>query len=341
MPNGTVCTLVKLPVVVGEQVATITVDNVTCLDEQAKKVDHIDVSVRDLEAEPVYTSPSTNHGGCFSPKATVHFGDPECKHNEREIKTINVSGTIHKQIYYVDREDNVRHMGEDIDFFTDIKLNNPVIVRNRQNVEIDFRNVDINVSFDLRRHTKIHQVADVSFTLKIVEQMQLYVNTFPEGCLPTATAGIEDVSFEDWTGNVPTGWNGTNVAPYPQGRTGQAAMLGACPTLGADLFRRIEPVVAEANHTFSFWARSLEVVGDPCGYTLTAQIQYLDAQGNTLSTAQQVFTSQQINLNAFQQFTVSGPSPAGTVAANISFIFTPETWNTCAALIDDVSFGQT
>ncbi|AQS57830.1 DUF3794 domain-containing protein [Desulforamulus ferrireducens] len=339
MPNGTVCTLVKLPVVVGEQVVNIDVDNVTCLEEQAKRVDHIDVSVRDLEAEPVYTHPTSKHGkGCFSPKATVHFGDPKC--DERQIKTIEVSGTIHKQIYYVDRNDNVLHMGEDIDFVESVDLDHPVIVRNKDNVEIDFRNVDIDVSFNLRRPTRIHQVANVSFTLKIIEQMQLYVNIFPDGCEPTATLGIEDVTFEDWTGNLPTGWEGTNVAPYPDGRTGMAAMLGACPTLGADLFRRVEPVVAGATHSLSFWARSLQKGHNPCDYTLTAQIQYLDEMGNTLGTAQQVFTSQQINLNGFQQFTVSGPSPEGTVAANIAFIFAPQSWNTCAVLIDDVSFGQ-
>lgn len=334
MPNGTICQLVKLPLVVGELVDSITVENVTCLDEQAKKVDHIDVVVRDLEADPVFTSPSQN---CNSPKASIHFGAPICG---RELRRIHIQGTVHKQIYYVTKDDDVRHLGEDVEFSETITLNPPLLINHPQNVEIDFRDVDVNASFDLR-HTRINQVVDISFTLKIVEQTQLYALIYPNGCTPsdTATLGIQDESFEDWIGNVPANWEGVNVAPNPNGRTGQAAALGACPTLPASLSRNITDVLAGANYQLTFWARSIEIVGDPCSFRLVAQMRFLDASGNVLSTVDQTITAQELN-NTYRQFTLNGTAPAGTTSALIGFIFTPDAWNTCAALIDDLSFGQ-
>lgn len=339
MPNGTVCQLVKLPVVVGEVVGSVTVDNVTCPPEAAKKVDHIDVVVRDLEADPVYTAP-TREGVCNSPKATVHFGDPECENQPREIRKINVHGTIHKQIFYVDKDDNVRHMSEDIDFTKSINLSPPLIVLEPQNVEIDFRNVDVNVSFDLPRPTRIQQVVDVSFTLKIVEHTQLFVSIFPEGCEPTATLGIQDEVFEDWIGNCPAQWQCENVCPNPNGRTGQAAALGCCPTLPASMFRRVPDVLPGTAYELTFWARSIAILGGSCDFTLLAQVQFLDATGNPTGTVQQTITAQQLG-NTYQQFRINGtPAPPGTASAVVSFVFTPQPWNTCAALIDDVTFGQ-
>ncbi|GAB6159190.1 hypothetical protein JCM39194_23900 [Desulfotomaculum varum] len=338
MPNGTVCQLVKLPVVVGETVGSVTVDNVTCPPETVKKVDHIDVVVRDLEADPVFTAP-TKDGVCNSPKATVHFGDPQCGNQPREIRKINIHGTVHKQIYYVDKNDDVRHMSEDIDFTKTVTLSPPLIVLEPQNVEISFRNVEVNVSFDLPRPSRIQQVVDVSFTLKIVEQTQLYVSVFPNGCEPAATLGIQDEAFEEWLGNCPVLWQCDNVCPSPYGRTGQAAQLGCCPTLPAAMSRTIPDVLPGAAYELTFWARSVEVPRDPCHFTMTAQIQFLDAGGNPTGTAQQTVSSQQLN-DTYRQFRVNGTAPAGTAAATVSFTFTPQPWNTCAVLIDDLSFGQ-
>lgn len=339
MPNGTVCQLVKLPVVVGEVVDSVTVESVTCPPEPAKKVDHIDVVVRDLEADPVFTAP-TREGVCNSPKATVHFGDPQCENQPREIRKINVHGTVHKQIFYVDKEDNVRHFSEDINFIKTVTLSPPLIVLEPQNVEIIFRNVDVDVSFELPRPNRIQQVVGVSFTLKIIEQTQLFVSIFPKGCEPTATLGIQDEVFEDWIGNCPAQWQCVNVCPNPNGRTGQAAQLGCCPTQPASMSHNVPDVLPGTAYELTFWARSIEVPRDPCDFTLVAQILYLDAAGSPTGTVQQTITSQQLN-DTYRQFRVNGtPVPEGTVSATVGFIFTPQPWNTCAALIDDVTFGQ-
>ncbi|AEG58424.1 DUF3794 domain-containing protein [Desulforamulus ruminis] len=332
MPNGLNCQLVKLPVVIAEQMASITVENVICPEEQAKKIDHIDVVVRDLEADPHFTTET----GCNSPKATIHFGEPQC--GPRFIRSITIHGEIHKQIFYVNKHDDVRHMSEDFPFSKNIQLHPPLEVTDPGNTEIDFRNVDVSIDFDLPRPNRLQQVVTVSFLLKIVEQRQFFV----EICdVSGATLGIQDESFEDWINNTPALWESQNVCPNPNGRTGQAAALGCCPTLSASLSRNVEGLTGGTTYEMTFWARNSEVPRDrPCGYTLEARISFRDTLGNILNTAQQMISSEQLS-TSYRQLRLTGTAPAGTVSANIAFVFTSQPWNTCSALIDDVSFGIT
>ncbi|GAB6179080.1 hypothetical protein JCM14036_03990 [Desulfotomaculum defluvii] len=349
MPNGTVCQLVNLPVVIGDVVASVTVENVTCLDEQAKKVDHIDVMVRDLEAEPIFgrtIAPDTaggtanaypnNHPSfCYSPKTTLHVGEAVC--GPRELKGVRIHGTIHKQIYYVDKHDDVRHLGEDIDFTKVIDLNPPLIILHPNNIDIDLRNVELQVDFDLHKSNRIQQIATVSFLIKIVEDTQMFVSIFPNGCEPTATLGIQD-TFDDFIGNLPTNWQGENVGPNPSGRTGQAVELGVCPTRPASLARNVPDIVGGQTYALTFWARSLEKMADPCCFTLLAQIIFLDASGNPIDTVRQTIRSQDLS-DTYRQFSISGTAPEGTTAAMLGFVFTPESYNTCSVLIDDLTFA--
>ncbi len=331
MPNGINCQLVKLPLVLGEQVASVTVENVICPEEQVKKVDHIDVVVRDLEADPVFTGPIQTISN--SPKATVHFGEPVS--GPRTIRSITVHGTIHKQIFYVNKDDDVRHMQEDIPFTKNIPLTPPLTVSDPGNIEIDFRNVDVTVDFELPRPGRIQQVATVSFLVKIIELRQLFV----EICPLEATLGIQDESFEDWIGNNPVFWEGINVGPSPLGRTGLAAELGRCPTLPANLSQNVEGVAGGGTYEMTFWTRVSEIPKDrPCGFTLEARVSFRDAVGNVLASVQQLIPAQQLN-TTYRQFRLTGTAPAGTVSAMVAFVFTPEPWNTCSALIDDVTFG--
>lgn len=335
MPNGTICQLVKLHLVVGEQVASLTVENVTCPDEQVKKVDHIDVVVRDLEATPVFTSPLA--GECTSPKETVHFYDPTCT-QPSILRRITVTGTIHKQVYYVNRNDDVRHMPEDIPFTRTINISPPITVLNPNNVEIDFRNVDIDLSSDLMGHNKIRQVATVSFLIKVMETRQLWAIL----CIPPGpngpVLGIEEETFEEWIGDCPALWDCVNVCPKPEGRTGLAAALGCCPTLPASLVRTVADIVGGTTYELGFWIRSLKISAPVCEFTVVAQQMFLDAAGNVLSTAQETITANQLNAT-YRPFRFTGTAPEGTASVMISFIFTPQPWNGCAALIDDVTFG--
>ncbi|RYD04229.1 hypothetical protein N752_15405 [Desulforamulus aquiferis] len=213
MPNGNFCQLVKLHLVVGEQVASLTVENVTCPDEQVKKVDHIDVVVRDLEASPVFTSPMA--GESIGPMDTVHFYDPTYTRPSL-LRRIVVTGTIHKQVYYVNKHDDVRHMPEDIPFTRTINFTPPIPVLNPNNVEIDFRNVDIDLSADLMGRNKIRQIATVSFLLKVLETRQIWaVICTPPDPDNGPVLGIEEETFEEWIGDCPAFWDCINVSPSP------------------------------------------------------------------------------------------------------------------------------
>lgn len=340
MPNGITCQLVKLPLVIGEQPASITVENVTCLDDQAKKVDHIDVVVRNLEADAVFSTPHGMRAVPCPPTATKHFiGGVSCPKEPSEIRSVNIHGTVHKQIYYVNRDDQVLHMGEDVPFSKHIKIDPPIKVADPSNLEIFLRDVNLDIDFELRRPTRISQVATISFVIKFVEQTQLWAAICP--AVPGATAGIQDEGFENWVGNNPALWESNNVCPNPNGRSGLAAALGCCPTLPASLSQNVADVAAGTTYELTFWARSIDVnpnLCNPCGFTLQAQILFQDATRNVIDTRSQTISSQQLS-NNYNQFRVSGTAPAGTTSAVVAFGFTPETWNTCAALIDDVTFG--
>lgn len=337
MPNGNHCQLVKLHLVAGEQVASINVENVICPDEQVKKVDHIDVVVKDLKADPIFTSPAQAGGPCPSPKDTVHFYDPTCT-QPMVIRRINVSGTIHKQVYYVNRNDDVRHMPEDIPFTRSININPPITILNPNNVEIDFRNVDVDLTAELMGHNRIRQNVNVSFLVKVLETRQLWAII----CAPPngPVLGIEEETFEDWIGDCPALWDCVNVCPSPKGRTGLGAALGCCPTLPASLLRTVPGIVAGTTYELTFWARSKQTGKNPCDFTLVAQFMFLDGTGNLIQTVQETVTAQQLN-DTYRQFRFAGTAPQGTGSVMVGFVFTPQPWNTCMAIIDDVSFGPT
>lgn len=360
MPNGfTGCVLVKLPIVIADVVDSITVDNVTCLEEQAKKVDHIDVSVRDLEADPVFSGPISGNPGhvCTSPKATVHFGEPVC--GTRELKSITIHGEIHKQIYYVNREDDVRHMGEDIPFTKTVKLNPPLVITNPNNIDIDFKDVDVDVSFELPRASRIMQSTTVSFTLKITEDQQIYIAT----CLPTdglvGQQVLQNTGFEAFTGCVLNVWQQSNVAPGQPGRNGGFSVgLGGPPANGAtgctanpaevaSLVQQIPPEVIRPGlrYEFCFYVQEIAptLIGPVTDYTLEARVVFRDAAGNPVnSAAVQTIQDENINSTWKQVCLTSNPAPEGAVSGTVELLFTPNNPQFGAAngayvLIDDAT----
>lgn len=362
MPNGfTGCVLVKLPIVIADIVDSITVDNVTCLEEQAKKVDHIDVRVEDLEADPVYGGPVVSPNSiCTSPKATVHFGDPVC--GPRELKSITVHGNIHKQIYYVNRDDDVRHMGEDVPFTKSVKLNPPLLIDNPGNVDIEFKDVDVDVDFELPRASRIQQVATVSFTLKITEDQQLFIQT----CIPTegliGQQVLANTGFEAFTGCILAVWQQNNVAPGQPGRNGGFSVgLGgppagvngngngctANPANPASLVQQIPAEVLRPGlrYQFCFYAQEVSPAapGPTTDYTLTARVVFRDAAGNPINSAAVTsLTEGDINSAWKQVCVTSNAAPEGAVSGTVEIEFTPVTPEFGAAngayvLIDDAT----
>ena len=370
MPNGNEsvalpfggCVLVKLPIVIADIVDSITVDNVTCLDEQAKKIDHIDVKVEDLEADPVWSgviNPGNPHyrPPCTSTKATFHAYDPEpC--GVRQLRSVNIHGNIHKQIYFVNRNDEVRHMGEDIPFTCNIKPDQDIFVENSGNVDFEFKNVDIEVSFHLPRATRIQQVATVSFTLKITEDQQIFIQTcIPNGGL-IGTQVLSNSSFETFTGcTLSDGWGQSNAAAGQPGRnSGYSVGLGGqlqnpggtgtpCNVSAgeqASIFQNIPAAALRPGlvYEFCFWVRDNVngQIGILENYNVEARIRFLDASGQTINSVKTERRSATQITNAWSQvcFT-SNPVPEGTTSGVVEIVFIPETGNTAFVLIDDAT----
>ena len=95
---------------------------------------------------------------------------------------------------------------------------------------------------------------------------------------------------------------------------------------------------AGQSYELTFWARSLEKMTDPCCFTLLAQVMFLDASGNPISTVDQTIHSQDLS-DTYRQFRITGTAPEGTASATIGFVFTPEPHNTCSVLMDDLVFA--
>ena len=345
MPNGTLpldCVLVKLPIVLADVPGSISVDNVTCLEEVARKVDHIDVVVRDLEADPHFTT----EVGCNSPKATIHFGEPQC--GPSFIRSITIHGEIHKQIYYVNKDDDVRHMAEDIPFTKNIVLNPPLPVSNPGNVDIDFRNVDVNVDFELPRASRIQQVATISFVLKITEDQQVFIRVCPSPDQICGPELVADPSLENWLGdNTPVAWSASNVVRSDTAHTGTySAQLGDNRQESANLSQTINATFARAglNYRMCFWARSVapeaQIGTQANQFTLTAELVFFDANGNRLAGSTVTRTGTELS-NGWQQICAQNvTAPEGTALALVSFLFEPNNVqppNGSAVLIDDVS----
>ncbi|MEW6064205.1 MAG: hypothetical protein ACOY3U_11130 [Bacillota bacterium] len=346
MPNGNNqnallpfagCILVKLPIVLADVRDSVTVDNVTCPPEQAKKIDHIDVVVRDLEADPVFTGPiMNNHVPCNSPKATVHFGEPVC--GPREIRSITVHGTLHKQIFYVNKDDDVRHFSEDIRFMKTVKLDPPLPVMDPGNIDIEFRDVNVDIDFELPRPTRIQQVATITFTLKITEDQQIFIQT----CIPDqdliGTQVLANTSFEAFTACVLAVWQQSNVAPGQPGRNGGfSAGLGgppadaectADPSQPASLVQQIprEFIRPGLRYELCFYIQEVPPagLGPVTDYTVEARVVFRDAAGNPInSAAVTTIPDENINTTWKQICLTSNPAPEGAVSGTVEIVFTP------------------
>ncbi|MEW6696782.1 MAG: DUF3794 domain-containing protein [Bacillota bacterium] len=360
MPNGNnqngilpiaACVLVKLPIVLADVRDTVTVDSVVCPPEQAKKVDHIDVVVRDLEADPVFTGPILGNQICNSPKATVHFGAPVC--GPREIRSITVHGTLHKQVFYVNKDDDVRHFQEDVPFTKNVRLDPPLPVMNPGNVDIEFRDVDVDIDFELPRPSRIQQVATITFTLKITEDQQIFIQT----CIPDqdliSTQVLSNTGFEAFSGCVLAVWQQSNAAPGQPGRNGGFSVgLGgppagffppngctAVPTEPASIAQNIPAQFLRPGlrYEFCFYLSEAIPPGATPNYTVEARLAFFDAAGNIInSAAVEDFDETEITGN-WVRHCLTATAPAGAASGLVSIVFTPEAGNGAYVLVDDAT----
>ncbi len=131
--------LIKLPIVIGEEIKQDLITSDIFLNLQAIKVKEILASFRDLRTVII---------------------------NNKVI----VQGILHKQIFYIDQNNMERHQAEDVQFsnFLDIPGAEP-------DHDVDFSSVIEDVVFELRSDNSVHQKVVVQYFVKVTEMTQINV----------------------------------------------------------------------------------------------------------------------------------------------------------------------
>ncbi|MDQ0285275.1 hypothetical protein J2Z49_000368 [Desulfofundulus luciae] len=342
-PEEVLCLKIKVPVVLAEEEVQVLVDSTVTLPELAKKVDHIDARVEDLEAEPVFIHESiSNWFPRINNEWKNHFKDIVGR--VAVVKKVIVSGVLHKQIFYVNNRDEVKHFAENVPFTKMVDLKEPQAVLREDDVMVQFPKPKFDITWELVRASRLHQTGVIIVRIKVVEERQIFVQLCPTPELCPPGNLLEDPGFEQWAGNVPIFWGATaNVASTSIVHSGTlAAELGAAnPASTAVIFQTVRRGIAPARaYRLTFWAReNVAPVTPVSAFNLVAEVRFFDRNGMQIDGAIQSIGSVNIPDNNYQQFTLNVPvSPAGARTALIRFTFNPATGNTNTVKIDDASF---
>ena len=344
------CVLVTVPIVIAEVDAEAVVDSTITLPELAIKVDKIIASVRDLKGTPVFTDEDDHHH-----YNDDDFGDPYqntgsivvSQLGERErravIRKIVVSGTIHKQIFYVDKNNVVKHTAEDLTFSKLVELKEPRRVARRREVFIEFRHIDIDVNWELQRASRLHQTAVVSVLAKAVEDRQIFVQTCPRPRECPQGNLVRDGGLENWADPLhPVFWGGSNLAQTTTSHSGAyAAELGIInPLLPGSLFQMASRgIVGGRQYRLTFWVRE-DIFGGAASvsnFSLNAEVVFFDVNGVQTGIGTQNLASTGIPDAGYSQVQFVTPMTDQNVAsAMVRFTFTPGAGNTNTVKVDDV-----
>lgn len=337
-PDNVLCVKVNVPVVLADTDIQFIVDNVATLPELAQKIDHIDALLKDFEARPIFV----HEGGgrwvsVIEEEGWDRFGWSWSEHRQPVVKKILVSGTLHKQIYYVDKNDVVKHVGEDIPFADHIDLDVPQPVVNENNVYIRIHHKKIDMRWDLRRGSRLQQTGVMIFDIKVVEDRQVFVNVCPQldkKCVKGVNL-LKDGGLESWgTDTTPIFWGASNVI-----RENTGAELGNVPTTAASLFQTVdEGIVPTGTYRLCFDATEEAPGGaGTSAYTLTAELVFYDRYGRTVSNESQSWTASQVPDNTVTRYCLNGMAPEEAKSALVRFTFDPNsTVNAAQVLIDNV-----
>lgn len=342
-PDMVRCVKLKVPVVIAEtEEAQIIVDTTFCMPELAKKIDHIDIMVQDLEADPVFIHQDESTWNISMSKNWPHFQTWGVHGGRAFLKKIIVHGVLHKQIFFVNKDDQVKHVAEDIPFTKTVELDEPVPVIDVDDVEIQFHGKRADVTWDLVRAGRLRQTGVVLVRIKVVEQRQVFVQVCPspEKC-PKNVNVLRDPGFEQWVGNTPLLWGATNVVRISDPvRSGSfAAGLGEDPNLPAAVFQTVRRVAPDNMYRLCFFALRQQLTTATCNFTLEAQVQFFNSEGNLIDTQSQSWDASQVG-TSFRQFCLN----AGPVAEDTSFALVRIAMqvdggpNQCRVIIDDASF---
>ncbi|HBQ28774.1 MAG TPA: hypothetical protein DD719_05150 [Desulfotomaculum sp.] len=150
---------------------------------------------------------------------------------------------------------------------------------------------------------------------------------------------LNNPGLENWLDlNTPSGWQGTNLNRTRFSKSGSfAAELGTSPNQRAALTQMVSGLPRRL-FRLEFWAREIPQTPPRANFTLGAEVFFYDTKGNFISRADPVFNQAAIPEQYTSYTLTTGLSPAGTVRAEVRFIFSPATGNNSTVGIDDVDF---
>ena len=327
------CIEIKVPVVIEAAEVQVVVDNHVTLPELAIKIDKIIASVRDLRGNLVFVD-ETKSGDVVLVPGHKH-------HRDVKVRKIIISGTLHKQIFYVNKNNEVRHTAEDIPFTKMIDLSKPKDVDNRNDVFVQFHSIDVDINWELVRASRLHQTAVIILTAKVAEDCQIYVQTCPRPRECPEGNLARDGGLEVWADAAhPVFWGASNVAQTTISHGGSfAAELGRLnPQLPGSLFQMVSRgIVAGRQYRLTFYIREDVLGSGHSGFTLNAEVLFFDESGLQIGVGSQSLSSSSIPETAYTQVQITTPITRDNVAsAMIRFSFTPSHGNTNTAKVDDV-----
>ncbi|AGK99723.1 DUF3794 domain-containing protein [Desulfoscipio gibsoniae] len=345
-PDNVLCVKIKVPVVLAEEEVQVIVDNVAALPELAQKIDHIDARLLDFEARPVFVHENGDRWvSVIEEEGWERFGWHWVKHRQPVVKKVLVSGTLHKQIFYVDKDDHVKHVGEDIPFADDVTLDVPQPVVDEDDVFVQLHHKKIDMRWDLRRGSRLHQTGVMIFQVKVVEERQIFVQVCPQldrKCVRGVNL-VKDGSFEAWgTNTAPVFWGASNVLRYNNG-----ALMGNIPNEPASLFQTINRqgannnnIVPTGEYRLCFDAMEIpgfrEVLGGTASFNLTAELLFYDLYGNMVTGETKTWNAGNIADQSFTNLCLNAVAPEEAREALVRFSFEPNSLNTSAVVIDNV-----
>lgn len=326
------CMEIKVPVVIEAVDLEQVVDSIITLPELAIKVDHITASVRDLKGVPVFVDQLASGDVVLVPTVS-----PE---REVFVKKVIVSGTVHKQIFYVNKNNEVRHFSEDVPFSKLQELSRMVKVSNRTDVFIQFHNINLDINWELPRASRLHQTTVVQLTAKVSEDRQIFVQVCPSPKVCPAGNRLRDGGLEIWADPYhPVFWGSSNVQQTTFAHSGSfAAEIGILnPTLPGSLFQMTSNgIVGGRQYRLSFWVAE-NVLGATSAFNLTAEVVFFDQNGVQVGVGSERLDSTGIPDGAYTQVQFVTPITDQNVAsAMVRFSFIPAAGNTNTAKIDDV-----
>jgi len=339
-PDNVLCVKIKVPVVLAEEEVQVVIDNVATLPELAQKVDHIDARLDEFDARPVFVHENGDRWiSVIEQEGWERFGWRWQEHRQPVIKKVLVRGTLHKQIFYVDKNDHVKHVGEDIPFSKDITLADPQPVVNEDDVFVQLHNKKIDMRWELRRGSRLQQTGVLIFSIKVVEERQIFVQVCPRldrRCVRGVNL-LRDGKLEAWaTDFTPIYWGASNVA-----RANGGAQMGVIPNEAASLFQTVrENLVPTGTYRLCFDATEVPgvttYVGGTASFTLTAELIFFDRFGNQIEYTAQSYTAAQIPDNTATRLCINAAAPPEAREVLVRFSFDPNVLNTSAVIIDNV-----